>query len=391
MKYMSAKEAAKKWELGERRVQFFCANGKIPNAKRIGNQWIIPADEPRPADGRTRIAKEKKDAAPYHFPIFIFSPLYATQDELDEDEKLLLQAQLLYLEDRRSESMQLCRDVLASTANSAVKIGAYAGIAYNAIVLALHTEYKNALAKIKKMVEAEEKHKEDYRLIYHGLLYHGTWDANCILEIDTSALSRDALLYYTSLNMLLSGIGSSVLTDSVFSLYEVMCRQAEEAGYEPFAMMLHFILAGDANHRDNAAAAFEHTKAGCTIGFRNDWTSYLAKYYFLASSAMDECLKEKGPRYPAKIRAMALRNVNSWRFINLIEYGNAPLEKVDVCDGEFLHLLVMGLTYKQVASSLGISVSTVSRKIQSLCDSLSFRNRNELIAYARAQFEGKMK
>lgn len=55
MDYMTAKEAAKKWEITPRRVQVLCAQGKIPGAVRFGVTWAIPKDAVKPKDGRYKI------------------------------------------------------------------------------------------------------------------------------------------------------------------------------------------------------------------------------------------------------------------------------------------------------------------------------------------------
>lgn len=54
MDYISAKEAAQKWGISERRVRSLCSEGKIEGASRCGNWvWSIPAGTRKPADGRT--------------------------------------------------------------------------------------------------------------------------------------------------------------------------------------------------------------------------------------------------------------------------------------------------------------------------------------------------
>lgn len=48
MKYSSVAEMAKKWQLSERSVRNYCAQGKIIGAVREGRTWRIPADAVRP-------------------------------------------------------------------------------------------------------------------------------------------------------------------------------------------------------------------------------------------------------------------------------------------------------------------------------------------------------
>ncbi|MPM76532.1 hypothetical protein SDC9_123530 [bioreactor metagenome] len=50
--YMSAKEAAEKWGISERRVRILCAEGRVDGVLRTSWAWNIPSDTPKPADGR---------------------------------------------------------------------------------------------------------------------------------------------------------------------------------------------------------------------------------------------------------------------------------------------------------------------------------------------------
>lgn len=52
IQYISAKEAADKWGISQRRVASLCAEGRIKHSQRVGNMWIIPIDAEKPEDGR---------------------------------------------------------------------------------------------------------------------------------------------------------------------------------------------------------------------------------------------------------------------------------------------------------------------------------------------------
>jgi DNA adenine methylase len=52
MSVISAKDAAKKWGISQRRVAALCSDGRIPNAQRVGNMWVIPSEAEKPIDGR---------------------------------------------------------------------------------------------------------------------------------------------------------------------------------------------------------------------------------------------------------------------------------------------------------------------------------------------------
>lgn len=52
MDYMSAREAADKWGISQRRVATLCSEQRIANATMIGNMWIIPLHAEKPIDAR---------------------------------------------------------------------------------------------------------------------------------------------------------------------------------------------------------------------------------------------------------------------------------------------------------------------------------------------------
>ena len=61
LEWISAQEAAERWNITIRQVQSLCAKGKINGVMRFGRAWLIPKNAPRPIDGRTKIAKQKKE------------------------------------------------------------------------------------------------------------------------------------------------------------------------------------------------------------------------------------------------------------------------------------------------------------------------------------------
>lgn len=63
------KEAAKNWDISERRVTTLCKEGKIKGAKKQGRFWLIPADAEKPADNRVRSGVYKRSTRPANLPL----------------------------------------------------------------------------------------------------------------------------------------------------------------------------------------------------------------------------------------------------------------------------------------------------------------------------------
>ncbi|MBO7149706.1 MAG: DNA adenine methylase [Clostridia bacterium] len=61
LSYISAKEAAERWNISQRRVAILCSEERINGAMMVGNMWIIPSNAEKPIDKRTiRYEKQKK-------------------------------------------------------------------------------------------------------------------------------------------------------------------------------------------------------------------------------------------------------------------------------------------------------------------------------------------
>lgn len=66
IQYITAREAAEKWNISQRRVSILCAENRIPDVAMLGNMWIIPRDAEKPEDARkSKPTKHSKTAHPF--------------------------------------------------------------------------------------------------------------------------------------------------------------------------------------------------------------------------------------------------------------------------------------------------------------------------------------
>ena len=54
MNYLTVKEIAAQWEVSVTSVSRYCAEEKIPGAKKEKGKWLIPSDAQKPADARKK-------------------------------------------------------------------------------------------------------------------------------------------------------------------------------------------------------------------------------------------------------------------------------------------------------------------------------------------------
>lgn len=66
LQYITAKEAAEKWNISQRRVSLLCAENRIPDVAMLGNMWIIPRNAEKPDDARkSKAVKRLESARPF--------------------------------------------------------------------------------------------------------------------------------------------------------------------------------------------------------------------------------------------------------------------------------------------------------------------------------------
>jgi len=54
MGYMTASQAAEKWDISQRRVQILCSQNRIEGVFKLGDNWAIPDDAAKPDDKRRK-------------------------------------------------------------------------------------------------------------------------------------------------------------------------------------------------------------------------------------------------------------------------------------------------------------------------------------------------
>lgn len=52
--YISVREASKKWNISERRIQKLCEQNRVEGVVRFGHAWAIPKEAKKPLDKRMK-------------------------------------------------------------------------------------------------------------------------------------------------------------------------------------------------------------------------------------------------------------------------------------------------------------------------------------------------
>ena len=57
MDYMTLKEASEKWGVSSRQINYYCTDGRIPGAVKMGGFWLIPNEAEKTKERRYIVSR----------------------------------------------------------------------------------------------------------------------------------------------------------------------------------------------------------------------------------------------------------------------------------------------------------------------------------------------
>jgi len=386
MNYITPSEAARKWNVNLRTVQGYCSGDKIPGAVRRGRQWFIPDDAPRPDDGRTSSAAKGHTVEVYHFPVFVYTRYYLAASELSEDERSLLEAQLLNLRCEYPKSARICKKLISESFSPSVRFGAWLTNAINFMFLGLSSELPSCVNALNSICENETAHREDYRLLL--AFYDQTYrcDPARYLSIDVSMLSPDAMLTYRLTAFVATLFSVDDIPENSIRFFEAACRETDLLGIAPAGLTMHGVLAMLHSRRGNMAAKLHHMDEACRIGYETGLVRLLAKCSSLAIDSYAQCLSKYGEAFASGIRDICLRNRNKWQLAFKAHSDSNPFLDLSIFEHEILLLLAYRTSMRDIAVLKNITEKDLRKVIGDLCGRLSVASKKELIELYKNTF-----
>jgi len=383
MNYITPQEAAEKWGVGLRRVQFFCANGKVPGTVRIGRQWMIPADAKRPEDGRTVNARRSAVVGPYHFPVFVYSEYYSSRAGLSEDELTLLDAQLLNLSGDYSESIFLCRKLIGEDKPASVRFGAYCTMLYDNMTLGLYSEMQLCLEHMEVVCASDALHREDYRFLIAACKYMYSLDPCELHAVDLRQLSDSALITYELITVVSSIFSNVAESGNALRVFAASARRLESEGVLPALLVMDAALALLSARAGSTEVHRYYVEDACRIGYEEGFHALMAKYSSMFSGEYYECLRRYGAEYARKIEKIHQNDLKGWEIIFRASRGEPIILSHSLEENELLLLLSYGMTVKAIAKLKDITVGSVNALVKSLCRQYGFETKAELVKFAK--------
>jgi excisionase family DNA binding protein len=160
MRYMTIAEAAERWAVSLRQAQRLVAENRIPNARKFGKAWMVPADMDKPADLRRKRTAEKSLSSDLLYvlaettiPFPSHNPDSFLNNVKEDRFRLIYDAELNYLRGRFQHVLQCYRK---TEGDDAVRLRAAPMAIAASISLGDNRTYTEIGIWLKKCIEANK-------------------------------------------------------------------------------------------------------------------------------------------------------------------------------------------------------------------------------------------
>ena len=408
MQYITAKEAADKWGLTTRRIQDLCKNHAIDGAVRWGRGWMIPADAKRPADRRKKIEDKPITLAilPRKNPAIVMSNIYnvpgtadRVADQMEERPVAaqLFRAQIAYCRGEMEKCRKIAESLLELPKSHDLQIGC-------GVILgncALTTGDQALWNKAKEQISTAHCHdaRDRYAVDF--------WNAAMECEIRETAsfplwftqgrfdvLPGDSFpparyyylryLYIICQQSMMDGAGSK---DAMYKLQmvphvgEPLVAQSHKEGALISEAYLRLILAMTYHNLGNDQLATHHLDIAISLLLPDKLYMILVEYRRPLDFLMDECLSKVSPEALIQVKKLYRQYQEGWTKLHNRVRGRSFVSELTTREREVAKLAAFGLSNKEIAERLGISLNTVKQSLRLAMDKTGAMRRNELSFY----------
>ena len=396
MDYITVREAAEKWGVSERRINQYCAEGRIPGAERFGGAWAIPAGAEKPGDPRkqkTQTAPPSAKQAPELFPGFM--PLMNTpfcpgccKETIARMEagpkKDIALAEYHYFSGQAEKAMQETEGYLTA-ADGGIRLSACLLFAYACLSMGRIDHARNALGEIRRTLASGGETDPAARAMEAFVAFA----AAVLLHLP---LPEEMPPAESFLPLLPPGLRAFALYVQAHYLY-LKEDYANSAGmvegalamgasaYPISAIYLHLVAVMDYMSLKATEKAQAHLLAAWKIARPDDLIEAFGEHHGLLGAMLEAAIKPDWPEDFKRIIDITYRFSSGWRRVHNPITGHDVADDLTTTEFAVCMLAARGWTTREIARHLNISANTAKRHISEAMKKLKVKNRKDLKQY----------
>lgn len=409
-KYIKIEEAARDWGITPRRVQILCAQGKIPGAVQIGRRWLIPVGTSRPADGRTRAARERAEEdlpLPRKTPFLYMSDLYHTPGTADavgeslayhHEAQVLFEAEVAYSRGEIDKVYERASYLLNKHS------GFYAVISAG-MLLAMCAIWKGDIEMWRraKIHIAEAPAKTDYDrdamqlaisavdiMLYSVESFPDWFKIGCFEPLHQDAFPAAKVYYAKYLYaagyavatgiVKLEGMKGLSLMSMVPCTVEPMICWAKANNTVMSEIYLRLTCAAVYHNSGKNEEAIRHIDRALSLALPDRLYGVLAEYCRALDTLMEKRLSAIDPEAWEHVKELHKIYDTGWSSLSGAIRGRRVVTTLTLKQREVAKLAAFGMSNKEIADKLSMSVSGVKQALLTVTDKLGV-GRDEFAAF----------
>ena len=396
MDYITVREAAEKWGVSERRINQYCAEGRIPGAERFGGAWAIPAGAEKPGDPRkqkTQTAPPSAKQAPELFPGFM--PLMNTpfrpgscKEAIARMEagpkKDIALAEYHYFSGQAEKAMQETEGYLTA-ADGGIRLSACLIFAYACLSMGRIDHARSSLGEIRRTLASGGETDPAARAMEAFVAFA----AAVLLHLP---LPEEMPPAESFLPLLPPGLRAFALYVQAHYLY-LKEDYANSAGmvegalamgasaYPIPAIYLHLVAVMDYMSLKATEKAQTHLLTAWEIARPDDLIEAFGEHHGLLGAMLEAAIKPNWPEDFNLITDITSRFSAGWRRVHNPIPGPDVADDLTTTEFAVCMLAARGWTTREIARHLNISANTAKRHISEAMKKLKVKNRKDLKQY----------
>lgn len=408
MDYITVKEAAEKWGVSPRRVQILCGQNRIQGVTRFGNRIMIPADAAYPVHEKAeQSVSEVEQPLPRKTPFLYMTDLYrepGTADAVGQrlmdnhEAQVLFEAQVAYSRGQINQVYERANYLLSKHSGFYAVLSAGMLLAMCAIWqgdIVMWRRAKNHIAEAPAKTDTDMEMMQlaisavDI-MIYHVDNFPEWFKKGCFEPVHPDAYPA-AKVYYAKYLYALGyavAMGSTKVegTDGLFIMsvisfaVEPLISWARANNTVMSEIYLRLTCAAIYHNCGKEDDAIHHIDKAIELALPDQLYGVLAEYCRALDSLMAQRLSAVDPAAWAEVNRLYKTYNSGWHIISGAVRGRTLVSTLSPKQREVAKLAAFGLTNKEIAARMNMSLSAVKQALLSVSDKTGV-NRDEFAGF----------